>query len=397
MLSSNGARAFLALGILVLGLGAAAPAVAGEVFEIPVVLSLTGSGAFLGQQQRQTLTLAEQVINKTGGIHGRPVHFAERDDQSNPQVAVQIMGDIVARHPPAIVGSSLVAACKAMAPLVKNGPVMYCLSPAVQPPPGGYMFASSASTRFQAEALLRFFRAKGWRKIALVNSSDATGQEGDREFGGLLSQPDYHEIKLVAHEHFNITDVSISAQLERVRAGAPQAVIFWASGTPAATVLRGLVQAGFDVPVGSIGSNMTYAQMTQYAAFLPKQFYLPNPEWPAAGDTRVGIDPRVAARQKELYAAYAAAGIKVDAASVGAWDPAMITVGALRRLPADGTAAQLRSHIAALHDEPGVQGLYDFVSQPQRGLGLRDILVTRWNSATNRWDVVSKGGGIPLE
>lgn len=373
------------------------PAVADDTLEIPTVLSITGSGAFLGQQQQKTLGLAEKVINQSGGVNHRSVKFTYSDDQSSPQVAVQITNEILTKAPPIVLGSSLVAACNAMAPLVKSGPVVYCLSPAFQPLPGSFTFAASASTRFQAEALLRFFRAKGWRKIALINSSDATGQEGDREFGDLFARPDYSDLKLVAQEHFNVTDVSIAAQLERIRAGGPQAVIFWASGTPAATVLRGLVQAAFALPVGSIGSNMTYAQMTQYASFLPKEFYLPNPQWPAAGDVSLGIDPRVATRQKELYAAYEAAGIKVDAASVGAWDPALIAVSALRQVRPNSTAEDVRAYLSRDRDEPGVQGLYDFSKEPQRGLDLSDIIVTRWDSTTQRWSVVSRPGGLPLE
>lgn len=250
---------------------------------------------------------------------------------------------------------------------------------------------------FQAEALLRFFRAKGWTRIALITTTDATGQDGDHDFGELFADPQYADMKDVKNVHFSIGDVSIAAQIQEVRAASPQAIIFWASGTPAATVLRGLVQAGVDLPVGTLGSNMTYAQMTQYASFLPKEFYLPNSEWPAAGDVRFGIDERAAKMQKQLYDAYGKANIKVDAASVGAWDPAMIPVSALRDLPAGSSAEQLRAHIAGLKSEAGVNGLYDFTKLPQGGLGLDDILVTRWNAATSRWDVVSTPGGSPLD
>src|SRR6202034_3005447 len=118
--------------------------------------------------------------------------------------------------------------------------------------------------------------------------------------------------------------------------------------------------------------NMTYAQMTQYASFLPKQLFIPNPEWPAAGDARFQLDPRVAALQKELYAAYAEASIKIDAGSVGAWDPAMLLVTALRALKPGADAAEVRDYLAHRNDQPGVQGLYNFVKDPQRGLSLDD-------------------------
>jgi branched-chain amino acid transport system substrate-binding protein len=366
-------------------------------YDIPTILSLTGSGAFLGKQQQQTVKLVEELVNKSGGVHGKPVRFVVHDDQSSPQVSVQVTSALIAEQPALMLGSSLVSSCSAMAPLVSSGPVLYCLSPVIAPPAGSFVFAPSASTHFQAETLLRFFRAKGWKRIALITSTDATGQDGDRDFAKLFASPDYSDLTLTTSVHFNIGDVAIAAQMENVRASAPQAVIFWVSGTPAATVFRGLKQAAVELPIGTIGSNMTYAQMTEYAAFLPKDLYLPNPEWPAAGETRFGIDPQVAAQQTQLYASYQQAGIKVDAASVGAWDPAMILVSALRHLPPNPNAEQVRAEIAHAQSEPGVQGLYDFTKQPQRGIGLDSVLVTRWNAAAGKWDVVSRPGGQPLE
>ena len=51
------------------------------------------------------------------------------------------------------------------------------------------------------------------------------------------------------------------------------------SGAPIATIFRGLVQAGVDIPVATTDGNMTYAQMNQYAEFLPKQLYIPAAQW----------------------------------------------------------------------------------------------------------------------
>ena len=58
------------------------------------------------------------------------------DDQSNPANDVQLANDLIAKHVAVIMGSALVANCNAMVPLVKNGPVLYCLSPALHPDPG---------------------------------------------------------------------------------------------------------------------------------------------------------------------------------------------------------------------------------------------------------------------
>jgi branched-chain amino acid transport system substrate-binding protein len=212
-----------------------------------------------------------------------------------------------------------------------------------------------------------------------------------------MAQPGNSDIRVVEHPHFNPTDVSVSAQIERIKTAAPQAIVGWATGSPSATIFRGVAQAGIDVPMGTTGGNMTYAQMRQFAAFLPKELYLPASEWPVGPDGKGSLDPAVAAKQKEFYAAFAEAGMKPDEGSILAWDPAGIIVDALRALPEGAGAAELHDRLLLLKGYAGIAGIYDFVKSPQRGLSLDNVIITRWNPAADRWDQVSKPTGIPLE
>lgn len=70
-----------------------------EPVEIPVILSLTGNGSFIGQGELIGLKGVEAETNKTGGIDGRPLKFAVFDDQSNPQVAVQLFNAAMVKKP----------------------------------------------------------------------------------------------------------------------------------------------------------------------------------------------------------------------------------------------------------------------------------------------------------
>ena len=119
-------------------------------------------------------------INKNGGIDGQNLEFTFLDDQTSPQVAVQLTNTAMASQPAVIMGSSLVGMCLAMAPLMKNGPVQYCLSPAIHPKPGGYTFSASSSSIDQIAAVMRYYRLKGWTKLAVLDTTDASGQDGDR-------------------------------------------------------------------------------------------------------------------------------------------------------------------------------------------------------------------------
>jgi len=375
----------------------APPANAANTYDIPVIASLTGGGAFLGQEEQQAIQILEKLVNQTGGIHGRPVNFVFHDDQSSPQQSVQLANQVLAAKPIVVLGTTLVAGCNAMGPLMQNGPVMYCFSPGIHPPAGGYVFTGGVSTFDQAQALVNYFRGRGWTRLALMTSTDATGQDADKGFEQLLTRPENKGISIVAHPHFNPTDVSVSAQIEEIKAAKPQAFIGWATGAPSATIFRGAVQGGLTVPMGSTGGNMTYAQMHRFAAFLPRELYLPSSVWAVRGDPRVKLDPAVAQKQKEYFAAFAAAGAKPDEGSILGWDPATIVVDALRKLPPNATTAQLRDYLLKVKGIAGVNGVYNFDAAPQRGLTLNNIIVSVWDAKADTWKVMAAPTGVPLK
>ena len=387
---------------LTLSLGAALaalPAGAQTPYEIHVMLALTGGGAFLGQAEQKSLQLAEKVVNETGGIQGTPVKFTFHDDQTSPQVAVQVANEILATKPQVLLGSSIVATCSAIGPLMQSGPVEYCFSPGIHPSGGSYVFTASVSTHDLAIALVRYFRMKGWTKLAIMTSTDASGQDAENNLKEVVAMPENKDkgVTIVQNPHINTSDVSVTAQIERVKAANPQAFIAWSTGAPVATVFRGIQQAGLDIPVGTTDGNMTYAQMNQFAAFLPKRLYIPASQWVALENPTIKLDPAVEKAQQAYYKVFKDAGLQPEVSSELAWEPAMIVVEALRKLGTKADARQIRDYIAHLKGFAGVNGIYDFTKTAQRGLDIDNAVVTTWNPQSKLWEPVSKLTGIPLD
>ena len=161
-----------------------------EPLEIDVILPLTGVGAFVGAEQQQAVKAAQSVINATGRINGRPVSFAISDDQSNPQVAVQLIQAMRAKNVPLILGPSWAASCGAALALDDAaGPVTYCLSNAIRPHPRSFVFSGLLSTNDMLIASMRYFRSRGWNRIAYIVASDATGEDAERAIDNALAQP----------------------------------------------------------------------------------------------------------------------------------------------------------------------------------------------------------------
>ena len=383
-----------ALTACALALGAV-DARAADPYKIHAILPLTGGAAFLGKGEQQALQLFEKLINQEGGINGEPLQFVYHDDQTSPQTTVQIANGILAEKPAVMLGSSIVAMCSAMAPLLKEGPFDYCLSPGVHPAAGSYQYSTSVDTHALIEALVRYFRLRGFTKIAFMASTDASGQDADRGFDAAVKLPENASIQVVERQHFNPTDVSVSAQIERVKAANPQAFIAWSTGAPIATVFRAMVQAGLDVPFATTNGNQTYAQMAQYKDFLPKQLYIPTSVFlPHEG--LFTLDPQVEEAQKKFYAAFKTASLKLDNMSALAWDPANLMIGALKKLGTKATAPQVKQYVDSQTAVAGINGIYDFKTVPQRGLTVKNALVSRWDPAADTWVVVSQPTGTPI-
>jgi branched-chain amino acid transport system substrate-binding protein len=377
--------ALLAVGIPRAGSGAGP-----EPYEISVILGLTGPATFIGQAQQASLKVLEDVVNKSGGISGRPVHFTFLDDQTSPQVAVQIANQVLAKNPSVFIGSDLAATCRAIEPLVKTGPVDYCVSPAIYPDKDSYTFSSSVSTRDEIYTFVKYFRERGWTRIARLTTTDASGQDSDHDFADALGQPENKAMTIVSSERFNPTDVSVAAQVARIKAANPQVIVVWAPGTPFGLALQTLKNAGIeDIPIATTGANMTLAQMKQYGGIMPQSLYF----------SAVGYIGGIAgSRQgqqavKTFLDAMKAHDVGVDFQTGMAWDPAMIVVNALR---ANGTTAspeKIHTWLENLHGWSGISGTYDFRDGSQRGLTQADVVVLRWDHPSFKWIAVSKPGG----
>ena len=366
------------------------PARAADPFVIEAVFPLSGTGAFLGKAEAQTLGVMETLINRGGGINGQPVHFDVQDDASSPQVGVQLaMTALTAKHVPFVFGSALVAVCNAMFPVSKDL-LMYCFSTGYHPPDGSLSFSGPVSTVDQITSGIRYLSDRGLKRIAMLTSNDATGTDADRIIDSVLAQPDFRGVTIVSHQHFGVTDVSVSAQIAQITASGAQALVGWTTGNSLGTILHGYNDAGMKIPFVGGSGNLSFAQMKAYATLMPSR--LPVPGAPA-------LDPRSlpagAARRaaEEFQAAFRAAGQPPDISSGYGYDQVMMVVNAFRKLGPNASAVQLRNYILTTHYN-GINGVYDFAAHPGQGLGPNGVVMLHWNAAEDGFDAVSGLGGV---
>lgn len=379
--------------VSLIAIAAAPPALgAGKAVEINAIISLTGGASSLGKSEAQALAIEEKEINDTGGIGGRPVKFVVSDDQTSPQIAVQLATELVAKGVPVIIGPNLVANCQALVPIIKGKTVEYCISAAFHPKPESFAFVQGVSTLDQLVFALHYLRQTGVRKIAAIQSADANGRDTDLGIQLALSRPENRDLSLVSLQHFNTTDLTADAQMAVIKASGAQAVICYSTGAPFGTVLHGYTDVGLTIPLLAQPAALSYAAMNEFAQYLPKDLLITG---------LVGDAPAVAPRGPVLDATMAyvnaskAAGIQPDHVNALTWDPVMIVVSALRKVGANATGPQLYDYISHLHGWYGMYGEYDFRTGPS-GLTPNSIVMVRWDAEKRAFDAVTRPGGALL-
>jgi branched-chain amino acid transport system substrate-binding protein len=370
----------------------------GNTYHVPAILSITGSASFLGTQERNALLALERQVNATGGIKGKKLKFDISDNQSSPSVGVSLASKLIAKSPVLITGSVTSTNRPVDNLVTANGPVIYDLSPGDHPDRGSMVFSASASTASQTEAFVNFAKAKGWKRVGAITSTDASGQDG---WEGIqkATRATNGAVTVTNHETFAPTDVSVTSQLAKIKSTRPDAIFAWSTGTPVSSVFKGLQQLGMSqVPLMTTNGNASYAAMQKLASILPNQLFFPGGAFQFEPGQLKGAQRQVVT---DFDAAMKRQGsIVPDEGNALAWDPGLILVSALRKVGTGASAKDIGGYINKLKSFTGIVGTYDFVTPSvapdNRGIGTASVLISRWDPKKKRWVGVSGPGGRSL-
>jgi branched-chain amino acid transport system substrate-binding protein len=367
-----------------------------STYTIHAIVSETGSASFLGTEEAAAFKALAKYVNSTGGIDGHQLAFAISDNQSTASTSVSLASPLVSQAPVLIVGS-LTATDKPVDDLATStsGPVIYDLSPGDHPAPGSYVYSASNSTTNQTKAFINFAKSKGWTKVAVINSTDSSGQDGWTNIQKAIAGAN-GAVTVTDHESFDPTAVTVTTQLAKIKASNPQAILIWTTGTPLGTVLSGMQQLGMDsLPTMTTNGNASVSQLTQLTSKLPAQLYFPGAPFMAGVQDLTG---QTKTQVQAFDSAMAAAGQKVpDEGDALAWDPGLILVSALKKLGIGATAAQIHSYIDSLTSFAGINGTYNFTNKSipdNRGLTISSVYIAQWNKSQGGWTAASGPAGM---
>ncbi len=375
--------------LLALLLLAPVPALAQDAYKIGAIFSITGPGSSLGIPERDTALMLEAELNAKGGIKGpdgllRPVKLVIYDDASDETKAVLAAKKLIDEdRVTAIVGTTLSGTSlaildtvqKAEVPLVSCAAAIKIVEPVAE---RKWIFKTPQSDYLIVGVLVDYLVGKGLTKVGWLNVDYAFGQLGWIEFEKAAKKAG---LAIVASEKFGQKDVDMTAQITRVKAAGPQAVVVWSIPPSASIATKNFADLGLRVPLfqsHGVGNKM-FIQLAGPAA---------NGVVFPAGKLLVAEQLADNDPQKAVLLAYA----RDFETKYGprntfgghAWDAVQLVTRAIEKAGAD--RAKVRAALEGTRNFVGITGIFDFSASDHNGLDRRAVTMIQivdgqWRSA----------------
>jgi branched-chain amino acid transport system substrate-binding protein len=343
-------------------------------YKIGAVVSLTGTYAGLGGPEKTAIDMEVERINAAGGINGHKLEVVLVDDGTDAAKATAAASKLIDQDKVlAVIGATGTGQTMAMRQAIDKAGI-----PQVSMAGGTVITSTFDKLVFQtpwSNSLvvpyeLKAMQAKGIKQVALLTSADGFGKDGQAVLKAELPK---FGMTAVADETFNTGDTDMTAQLTKIAAAKPQAIILWNAGKESVTVLKNREQLKITIPVyGSHGNARketiegggAAAEGFTFAAgkiLVPAEYGQDTPAYKVATDfvdrftTKAGQAP-------STFAGHA-------------YDALNITVEAMKKLPEGFTSAQLRDEIEKTSGFVGIGGTFTFSATDHNGLTENDLVL----------------------
>jgi branched-chain amino acid transport system substrate-binding protein len=238
---------------------------------IGAIVSATGSGSALGEQERNTLKMEQDLINAKGGILGKQISIVIEDDKSDPNAAVTAANKLLQQDKAvaliAATTSSSTLAVKAIT-AQKGIPqmAMAAANDVTDKAPADWIWRTPQKDSLAVQRALDYI-AKDLKvtKIAVLHDENAFGSSGDAE---IAKEAPGLGLQVVADESYKTNDTDMTAQLTKIKGANPEVLVVWGTNPGPALAAKNMKQLSMTIPyVGSHGiANGTFIQLAGDAA-----------------------------------------------------------------------------------------------------------------------------------
>lgn len=345
--------------------------------QIGATVPITGPLSLTGKQYHNSLTMAEEDINKAGGINGRSIKIVFEDTQASNSTAVNAFVKLAQETKPAFFFlSSYSTQNLAVAPELKKveTPAMYAGgADAVADGGNEWMFrirpSDSVSAQGMVQCAIDVIKAK---KPGILYIQNDFGQGGAQTAAKRFEAAG---IPVAGMEAYGQNDKDFSAQLLSLRSKGADTILIFNYPQDGALVLRQAKLLGFKMPL-----------VTSSAALVPAAMQLLSPAdlegvW---GVVDAFMDPSAGDRMKDYIERFKAKfGIDPDPYGLAYYDGALLMADGMRKVGAEPKA--LREWLAAAKDWRGIGHVYTYDA---KGNGVRDLAIVKARAGTKTLELV---------
>jgi branched-chain amino acid transport system substrate-binding protein len=210
---------------------------------VGVSISSTGPSASLGIPQKNTMPFLPETIG------GEKIRYILMDDASDPTQGTKVARRFVTEDKVDIIlGSSSVAPSIAISEVAdESQTVQLAFSPIeLKPGRGAWTYRLAQPVKLMADAVATRAQANGVKSIAFIGFADAYGETWLKEFTSAASAKG---IRILATERYARSDTSVTAQVLKMMAAKPDAMLIAGAGTGAALPHTTLRERGYTGPV----------------------------------------------------------------------------------------------------------------------------------------------------
>ncbi|MGE8942315.1 ABC transporter substrate-binding protein [Leptospira interrogans] len=205
-----------ALGVAVL----AGQASAQDTIKIGVTQPLTGAFAASGNYVAQGAKIAEDEINKAGGVLGKKIELVVEDNKSNPTEAVATIEKLVVKDKvPVVMGAWSSTLTLAVMPKLEEYEVPMVVetssSGKITTSGNPYIFRISPTSEMEAKAFQPLVAKLGIKKADFLNTNNDFGIGSAQEFSKMLKA---NGVEIGVMETMDPKATDFSAQLAKIKA-----------------------------------------------------------------------------------------------------------------------------------------------------------------------------------
>ncbi|WP_063607069.1 MULTISPECIES: ABC transporter substrate-binding protein [Bradyrhizobium] len=352
-------RALLAFGGTVVLSRSVAFAQGTRTARIGLVQSTTGgSAALYGTEQKQAIELAFSEINAAKTLKDIKLETIYADDGADRGQTVNIFQRLIRQDKVvAILGPTLSNSAFAADPIAQQAGVPVIASSNTAPNLtriGDFIFRTSVPEDQVFPTVLRFAVKKhGIKRVALIYGLDDALTRGAHD----VQKKAVADLGLesVGIESYQRGDVDFSAQLTKIRAQNPDAIILGTLAEEAAAILRQARQLGFDSKVAFIGCNANISAKLFELAGPAANGIIVGAAWYAGYDSL---------RSKAFVEAYRKRyGTTPDIYAAQGYDAAYLLAEAIRRADDVANGRLIRDKLASINDFEGVLGRFGWSAE----------------------------------